>query len=70
VDHLLRLQLVALSAISAIITLDPLSLELPAVEAPQKILRRGARSRLRTMLCAALIASSVAELAVLSGFSV
>jgi len=45
-------------------------LELPAVEAPQKILCRGARSRLRTMLCAALIASSVAELAVLSGFSV
>ena len=57
-DRLLRLQLVALSDISAIIALEPSSLELPAFEAPHKILRRGARSRLgpgRTMLtCCAL----------------
>ena len=34
-----------------------------------RILRRGARPRLRTILCAALIASSVANLAALSGLS-
>jgi len=66
-DH--KVQLVALSEISAIIALEPSSLELPAFEAPQKILRRGARSRLRAMLCAALIVSSVAELVALSGLS-
>ena len=44
-NRLLRLQLVALSDISAIIALEPSSLELPAFEAPQKIIRRGAQGR-------------------------
>ena len=68
-DRPLRRQLVALSAISAIIALEPSSLELPAFEAPQNILRRGATSRLRTLLRATLIASSAAELPALSGLS-
>ena len=36
--------------ISAIIALETSSLEMPAFEVPHKILRRGAKSRLRTML--------------------
>jgi len=59
-DRSVRLQLVALSAISAIIALEPSSLEMPAFNAPQNILRWGARSRLRSMLCAILVASSAA----------
>ena len=57
-NRLLRLQLVALSDISAIIALEPSSLELPAFEAPQKIIRRGARSRLGP--CCARLSSRAA----------
>ena len=53
-----------------IIALEPSSLEMPAFNAPQNILRWGARSRLRSMLCAILVASSAAGLPALRDLSV
>ena len=49
-------------AFHAIIALEPSLLEKRAVDAPQNILRRGARLELLSMLCTTLVASCAADL--------